>query len=78
MALENRPINELTTILNAGGGMRTGAGHRNTEDLIVLARAASAGSCTLILMGLANRTKEDLTRIALAGSGHVIFDDRSE
>jgi hypothetical protein len=73
--LENRTTDELVRIAAAGGGFRLNASMKLTNDLILIAAAASNKGVRMVFSGLKNRTTDELAQIAAAGKGCVFFDD---
>jgi len=75
MAFEIRPTEDLVRIMAAGGGFRINAEARASSDLVRIATAAVKGGGQLALIGMNTRRIEDIVDIALAGKGHVSFED---
>ncbi len=73
MSFAYRTTEDLTSIVNAGGGLVLDTTNRSTEDLIRIAYAGSAKGVGLVFMRLGTRSTDDLIRIANAGKGCVQF-----
>ena len=68
-------VSDLVRIAAAGGGLRIDCSNKMVADLVRLANAASMGGGYLILENTERMMESDKIRIAVAGKGHVIFND---
>lgn len=68
-------VSDLVRIAAAGGGLRIDCSNKMVADLVRLANAASMGGGYLILENTERMMVSDKIRIAVAGKGHVIFND---
>ncbi len=68
-------VSDLVRIAAAGGGLRIDCSNKMVADLVRLADAASMGGGYLILENTERMMVSDKIRIAVAGKGHVIFND---
>jgi hypothetical protein len=64
-----KTTDDLIRIATAGGGLDLRNAGKPTEDLILIAAAASKARANIMIKG--NKPTEDLMRIATAGKGCV-------
>lgn len=69
-------VSDLVRIAAAGGGLRIDCSKKVVADLVRIANAASMGGGYLILENTEKMIVSDKIRIAVAGNGHVIFNDK--
>ena len=59
----------------AGASFRLDARIRTTDELMQFAAATKLGGGGLVLTGMSIFNTDDLSQIANAGAGHVIFEE---
>ena len=69
-----RPTDDLTRIAEQGGGFTISAKLYTVNDLSTIAAAASRGGARIHVTDAKKMAVNDLTKIATAGKGSVIFD----
>jgi len=74
MSFEHRSTKELIQVALAGGGFILDAAHRQTPELVHIAKAANQGGVKVIFRGMTNRQTAELIQIAAAGKGAVTFE----
>jgi len=67
-------IEQLEKILASGGGLRVSASSYSVSQLTRLASAAASGHAALQLIETAALTAAQLTLLAEAAPGHIVFD----
>ena len=64
----------IKKIIEADGGVIISANNFNTLELIAIAQTASHSKTIVTIKNVDKKAMIDLTRIAQAGQGRVIFD----
>jgi len=65
---------QLSQIVQAGGGIIVDASKYSTEQLVKIASSAKGKNATILIRNADRKTTEKLRHIAEAGSGHVTFE----
>jgi hypothetical protein len=65
---------DLTQIVNAGGGITVSTLFKRTDELLRIATAASKTGAKVIFTEVDGRDVEELVLISIAGMGNVSFD----
>lgn len=71
---KTRTTDDLIKIVAAGGSLVLDASGKDPNELVKVAAMASSGTATLHLKNCGGFETDDLVKIALAGSGHVVIE----
>lgn len=67
MLIATGPTEEVVRLACGGGGLRVEAGHRPTEELVLIARAARSQGGRVTFFGMQPRPLRELLKIVEAG-----------